>query len=143
MIVVASVCALLVVVTVVIHYEVLHGLSTFLPAMRVASRGKLLVVIFATFLAHAAEIVLYALAIYALVRYVRLGALGEASRFSLSAALYFSAETYTSLGYGDVVPTGDLRLLAGVEALNGLLLIGWSASYTYIAMERFWREASK
>ena len=33
---------------------------------------------------------------------------------------------------------GELRLLAGVEALNGLLLIGWSASYTYIAMERFW-----
>jgi len=25
-----------------------------------------------------------------------------------------------------------------VEALNGLLLIGWSASYTYFAMERFW-----
>ena len=29
-------------------------------------------------------------------------------------------------------------MLAGMEALNGLLLIGWSASYTYIAMERFW-----
>jgi hypothetical protein len=31
-----------------------------------------------------------------------------------------------------------LRLLAGAEALNGLVLIGWSASFTYIAMERFW-----
>jgi hypothetical protein len=41
------------------------------------------------------------------------------------------------------VPSGSLRLLAGVEALNGLLLIGWSASYVYIAMERFWREESK
>ncbi|MHB2205292.1 hypothetical protein [Methylobacterium sp. CM6257] len=29
------------------------------------------------------------------------------------------------------------RLLAGVEALNGLLLIGWSASFTYLAMERY------
>ena len=34
------------------------------------------------------------------------------------------------------------EVLAGVEALNGLLLIGWSASYTYIAMERFWTEVS-
>lgn len=52
--------------------------------------------------------------------------------------LYFSAETYTTLGFGDLTPAGPVRLLAGVEALNGLLLIGWSASYTYIAMERFW-----
>jgi voltage-gated potassium channel Kch len=133
MIVVATVCALLVVVTTAIHYEVLRGLSAGLPLLRVASRGKLLAVIFATFLAHAVEIALYALAIYIL----------DAGRFSLNTALYFSAETYTSLGYGDVVPTGDVRLLAGVEALNGLLLIGWSASYIYIAMERFWKEESK
>jgi hypothetical protein len=34
-------------------------------------------------------------------------------------------------------------MLAGIEALNGLLLIGWSASYTYIAMERFWSDDGK
>ncbi len=34
-------------------------------------------------------------------------------------------------------------MLAGMEALNGLLLIGWSASYTYIAMERFWSNDGK
>ena len=42
------------------------------------------------------------------------------------------------MGFGDLTPTGPLRMLAGVEALNGLLLIGCSASYTYLAMERFW-----
>jgi hypothetical protein len=133
MLTVAAVCGLLVVVATAIHYEVLRGLSAGLPALRIPSRGKLLVVIFATFLAHAVEILLYALATYAL----------DPRHFPFNTALYFSAETYTSLGYGDIVPTGDLRLLAGVEALNGLLLIGWSASYTYIAMERFWREESK
>src|SRR6476620_7379543 len=128
MLTVASVCGLLVVVATAIHYEVLRGLSAGLPLLRIPSRGRLLVVIFATFLAHAVEILLYALATYAL----------DPQHFACNTALYFSAETYTSLGYGDIVPTGDLRLLAGVEALNGLLLIGWSASYTYIAMERFW-----
>jgi len=140
MLIVGALCTVLLVLTTVIHYEALHALSAGLPAIAVPARAKLIVVIFGAFFAHAAEIVLYAVAIYVLVRYLGLGTLGESDRFSLSASLYFSAETYTSLGYGDVIPTGDLRLLAGVEALNGLLLIGWSASYTYIAMERFWSD---
>jgi len=138
MAIVATCCAVLVVLTTILHYEVLRGLSAGLAMLRMRSRAKLLVVIFSTFFAHAAEILLYALAIYALVRYAHVGSLG--GHFSLNACLYFSAETYTSLGYGDVIPLGELRLLAGIEALNGLLLIGWSASYTYIAMERFWSE---
>lgn len=67
-----------------------------------------------------------------------LGTLGGTDLPGLTVCLSFSAETFTSLGLGDIVPTGPLRFLAGVEALNGLLLIGWSASYTYLAMERFW-----
>ena len=58
---------------------------------------------------------------------------------SFNVSLYFSLETYSSLGYGDIVPSGTLRMMAGAEALNGLLLIGWSASYAHIAMERFWQ----
>jgi len=57
---------------------------------------------------------------------------------ALMDCIYFSAETYTSLGFGDVTPVGHMRLLVGVEALNGLLLVAWSASYTYLSMERFW-----
>ena len=131
MIVVASVCALLVVATTTLHYEVLRGLGAALPRLRAPSRSKLLVVFFSAFAAHLVEILLYALAFYLL------------GHFSLTISIYFSAETYTSLGYGDIVPTGALRLLAGIEALNGLLLIGWSASYIYIAMERFWRDESR
>jgi len=50
----------------------------------------------------------------------------------------FSAETYTTIGLGDTYPLGPLRLITGIEALNGLLLIGWSASFTYLAMQKFW-----
>ncbi len=142
MLLVVLVCLTLLVLTTVIHYEVLRGLTGVLPVLRIRPRAKLIVVIITTFLAHLLEIGLYALAIYALVRFAGLGTLDDSSRFSLDVSLYFSAETYTSLGYGDVVPGGAVRLLAGVEALNGLLLIGWSASYTYIAMERFWSDAS-
>ncbi len=143
MLVVVAFCVGLLVLSTTIHYEVLRALSLGLPPLRIPPRVKLILVILGTFCAHAAEILLYALAIYVLVRYLHLGTLGEARGFSASVSIYFSAETYTSLGYGDVVPSGDLRLLAGVEALNGLLLVGWSASYTYIAMERFWQDGGR
>jgi hypothetical protein len=54
---------------------------------------------------------------------------------------YFSITCYTTLGLGDVFPSGAMRIVAGIEALNGFVLIGWSTSFTYLAMERFWKEA--
>ena len=143
MVLVGIFCVVLLILTTVIHYEVLRILTVRLPALDIRARAKLIIVIFGAFFAHAAEIALYAVATYALVRYLDAGTLGDASHFSLTRCLYFSAESYSSLGYGDIVPGGPLRLLAGVEVLNGLLLIGWSASYTYIAMERFWSNAGE
>lgn len=130
---------LLVVATTVVHYEVLRWLNSTLPQLNVPRRTKLVAVILAAFAAHAIEIALYAAALYALVAWLGVGNLSGSAGFSLSTCMYFSAETYTSLGFGDVTPVGPVRLLAGVEALNGLLLIGWSASFTYISMEQFWR----
>jgi hypothetical protein len=133
---VSSFCLLLLVATTVIHYEVLRLLTACLPALRMPARLKLIVVIGGAFCAHAIEILLYGIGYYLLATYLGEGSMGNPLTFA--RCLYFSAETYTSLGYGDVVPHGDLRLLAGMEALNGLLLIGWTTSYTYISMERFW-----
>jgi hypothetical protein len=143
MVLIGTTCVALLLLTTVIHYEILRVLSGSLSTLDMPTRAKLVVVIFGTFFAHAAEIFLYAVAFYVLVRYVGAGPLGHLNPSSLTLCLYFSAETYTSLGYGDIVPGGELRLLAGMEALNGLLLIGWSASYTYIAMERFWSDDGK
>jgi hypothetical protein len=139
MLVVGFACLVLLVLTTVIHYEALAALGAGLPRLEIPARAKLIVVILVTFLAHALEMLLYGLAVFTLVRGFGLGTLGNVPAVSLSQCLYFSAETYTSLGFGDVVPVGPVRLLAGAEALNGLLLIGWSASYTYIAMERYWK----
>lgn len=135
-------CGVLVVSTTVLHYEVLRWLNTLLPALEIADRAKLVVVILAAFVAHALEIGLYGVALYGLVDGFGAGGLTGATSISLSNCLYLSAETYTSLGFGDLSPVGPVRLLAGVEALNGLLLIGWSASFTYLSMERFWMTGS-
>jgi hypothetical protein len=138
MLIVLLVCIALLVVTTVIHYEALSALNARLPGLKIPSRSKLLVVLSVTFLAHAVEIVLYGMALYLLVTYGIGGGLKGSDVFSLADCIYFSAETYTSIGFGDVTPFGAIRLLIGAEALNGLLLIGWSASYAFIAMERYW-----
>lgn len=135
-------CLVLVVLTTLLHYEALRLLSAALPRLRVAPRARLIAVILGTFAAHALEIALYAVAVHALVHGLAVGALGPAGGPSWATAFYFSAETYTSLGYGDIVPQGALRALAGAEALNGLLLIGWTASYTYVAMQHFWGDGT-
>jgi hypothetical protein len=139
MLVVIVICAALVVATTILHYEILRSLNSGLPTLRVPGRAKLVVVILAAFVAHALEMALYGVALFILVAWLGAGNLTGAAGFSLTSCLYFSAETYTSLGFGDLTPVGPVRLLAGVEALNGLLLIGWSASFTYISMERFWK----
>ncbi|MDB5929316.1 MAG: Ion transport 2 domain protein [Polaromonas sp.] len=131
-------CLLLIALTTLAHFEVLSSLNTRLPALRIPGRSKLLVVIFAAFVAHALEIALYGFVLFGLVHLFDVGSLSGLGGSSLENCLYFSAETYSSLGFGDLIPNGPIRLLAGVEALNGLLLIGWSASYAYLAMERFW-----
>jgi hypothetical protein len=140
---VAASCAVLLIATTFIHYEVLRLLSAALPALGMQARPKLIIVILSTSVAHGLEIALYGLAFYLLAAYLGEGTLGDPAHLTFARCLYFSAETYSSLGYGDFVPTGDLRLLAGMEALNGLLLIGWTTSYTYIAMARFWEPGGK
>jgi hypothetical protein len=136
-------CGALIALTTVIHYEVLRALNAGLPLLSIPNRTKLLVVIFAAFIAHALEMGVYGVAYFALGRYLEAGSLSGPAAFTLVNCLYFSAETYTSLGFGDITPVGPVRLLAGAEALNGLLLIGWSASFAYISMERFWRIDAK
>jgi len=138
MILVLAASAFLVLVTTVFHYEVLGRLNSTLPSLPVPRRAKLLVVIAVAFLARASEIAMYGAALYVLVTFLGAGMLVGVTGNALLTYGYFSAETYTSLGFGDLTPVGPIRMLAGVEALNGLLLIAWSASFTYLAMERFW-----
>lgn len=77
-----------------------------------------LAVVFGIFALHGAEILLYALA------YVAIGAFAE-----LETALYFSASSFSTLGFGDVVLGPEWRMLSAVEGVSGLILIGWSSGF--------------
>jgi hypothetical protein len=94
------------------------------------------VVVLAAFVGHTLAVWTYAVAYWMFAE--RLGGFGGMPVKDFTDFLYFSAVTYTSLGFGDHVPLSHIRLIAGVQGLNGLLLIGWSASFTYLAMEHYW-----
>lgn len=53
-------------------------------------------------------------------------------------ATYFSIVTFTSLGYGDITLQGSWRLLSGIEAMNGIILFGWSTALLFAILQRLW-----
>jgi hypothetical protein len=138
MILVVSACVLLLMATALVHYEGLLSLDRVLPSLPLSPRATVLALVIGTFAVHAVEILLYACAMDVLARWVALGAFGSPLPTEFRTLLYFSTETYTSLGYGDIVPHGPLRLLAGAETLTGLLMIGWSTSHLFVWMEQSW-----
>jgi hypothetical protein len=135
---VACLTIALVVLSTFVHYETLRLCDAYLPRLRwIPSRAKILVTVGAAFCSHFVQIALFAGG-YRLLDGTAMGSL-HGLFHGASGFLYFSAETYTSLGLGDVYPLGKMRLLAGIEALTGLLMIGWSTSFTYLEMSRHWR----
>jgi hypothetical protein len=57
----------------------------------------------------------------------------------MPSALYFSAVTYTTTGYGDVVLPEPWRLVGAVEALTGILMCGWSTGCFFAALNKSWK----
>ena len=58
-------------------------------------------------------------------------------------AVYFSFVTFTTLGYGDITFEGVWRILSGIEALNGVLLIGWSTALLFVVVQRIMKDILK
>jgi hypothetical protein len=54
----------------------------------------------------------------------------------MGTAVYFSAVTYTTTGYGDVVLPPRWRLDGAVEALTGILMCGWSTGFFVAVVNR-------
>jgi hypothetical protein len=53
-------------------------------------------------------------------------------------ALYYSLKSYTTVGYGDILPPVEWRLLGPIEAAVGILMLGWSTSIIVAAVQRLY-----
>ena len=130
----AAMALTLLAVTTATHHYALQALGRASGRLRLSRHGVVGFLI-ALIGVHLAQIALYAMA-YQVGVQLGLGHLRGSSGTAELDFFYFAAETYSTLGYGDIVPVGALRLMASVEALNGLMLLAWSGSFVYGALER-------
>lgn len=129
---------LIVAIVVLIHYEFLYRITKLIPIMKIRHRFRIVVGVFSALIAHTIEVFIFAITYYFLHESGEWGTLSGNFNGSLMDCVYYSFTTFTTLGVGDIVPSGSLRFLTGLESLTGLVLITWTASFLYFEMQRYW-----
>ena len=138
----AAIALIVVVGTAMVHYELIRRMDRF-ARRSVRPYPALLVVIIGLIALHLLEIAAYAGTFALAVGPLALGAFHGLAPHSPMAFFYYAAEAYASLGYGDVYPTGDLRLVTSIAPLNGILLLTWSGSFLFSLVEDWRSRESK
>lgn len=117
-----------------IHFLTMMTVLNHLKRRNYSALKRMLIAFYSAGLAHLFEAGMYALG-FIFGRTIGLGNF-ETGNGAVSAmeAYYFSVVNYTSLGLGDIYPTGHLRFISGVESLNGFLLISCSAAFLFMVM---------
>ena len=130
-------CAVTVILCVYVHLTTLRTLNDrVLPRFQRHSRTAVGTMVLVALVGHLLEIWLFSVAILVV------GSLSDrqfAEELQLDGfdAFYYSAVSYTSLG-AEPLHESSLRLLTAIEALTGLILITWTASFIFIVMQRTW-----
>ncbi len=142
--IVVLVTTLVVSLVIIFHYEVIQLLNRWHShrhrrfGRNHRTRPIVLMTMFVLLLAHVVEIWLFGLAFWGLSAQAGYGVIHGYSRLGLLDCVYFSVANYTTVGWGDLTAAGDIRFLAGTEALVGFMMITWSASFSYLVMNRAW-----
>ncbi len=138
MLVAIFIAVIVVLASVLLHYEALRLTSEIIPRLVFHPQRRILFVLMATLVVHVIAISLFAFSYFLMSEYFALGSLHSDLKIEAIDYFYFSATTYTTLGIGDIYAQGPMRIVAAIESLTGLVMISWSATFTYLHMERFW-----
>jgi hypothetical protein len=124
--------AVLIGVTVLIHAVCLEGIITAWRAVSIEIEVRwraiaLSLTIIGIFAAHVIEICVWTI-FYFFVEEIQ----------TWESALYFSTTSFTTVGYGDLTLSEEWRLLGSIEAINGMILFGWSTAFIFACVSRIY-----
>lgn len=136
--IVIIISALLVAASIFIHYETLRVATKRTAGFAVRPRVRLWLILVAAIVSHLIHVGLFGFGFVMIEFEFGRGALNGPNSGTWEDAFYFAITSYTTLGIGDLYPTGQARLLSGIAALTGLVMVTWTASLTYLHMERYW-----
>lgn len=88
---------------------------------------------------HLIEIIIYALVFFFMHHFTDLGGFTEKFDSHIWNYLYFSGANYTTLGMSNFYPTGHFKILSFTEALNGFMMLTWSATFLYAKIGHFFK----
>ncbi|UZJ59462.1 potassium channel family protein [Pseudomonas sp. KU26590] len=142
MITITFINILIITTAVIVHYECLLSLNLLMPRLILWHRFRMVFGVLGALIAHAVEVWIFALGYYLMNRSETLGRLSGNFDGSLMDSVYFSFTTFTTVGFGDITPSGPLKFLTGLEALTGLVLITWTASFLFIEMQKYFGATS-
>ena len=131
MIITTFISLLLIFITVTIHYKGLCLLACYSKKWNTDNFFVPPYLLFLIALLHLLEISIYALVFYGLHKYSSLGGFTEEFNNQLRDYLYFSGANYTTLGMSNFYPVGHFKILSFTEALNGFMMLTWSATFFY------------
>ena len=132
--------AMAVAATVGLHYEGLNWLARRLTQRARNRRRRVLHAVLGALALHIAEIWIFGVAYWLCLALPGAGGITGAPENGLLDTVYLSAMTFSTVGFGDVAPHGTIRFIAGTEAVLGLFVIAWSATFTYYEMAQNWRD---
>lgn len=115
-----------------LHYELLVLASNVVRALSGSARVGVALAVALALVAHVIEVVAFGIGWLVLIRTGAVELSVPSPTFG--DLIYFSGSVYTSLGFGDIVPVSGGRFLVVLEAVTGLVLIAWTASFTLYQM---------
>lgn len=108
-----------------VGYEVREEQKLFIKPYSVTGIALTMSIVLGLLALHGLEIWLYA------ILYLELDAVA-----TLREAVFFSTQTYAAIGFSYDALAPQWRLVAGIEGINGVVLLGWSTAFFVTVMRR-------
>jgi len=112
----------------ILRLELQEEATRHVPAFSLRSLFFTIALVLGLFVIHAVEIWSYA------ALYLELGAVSD-----LRTSVYFSTITYAGIGYDDYALDPAWQILAAIEGVNGVIMLGWSTAFFVTGITRLMR----